>query len=243
MKMFSTIKKNSNFVFPKIMIIIAFILFNVFFLFSWFSNVATGRFVHVAELCINRYIENVTSNFKTYSLGKNSSDQFLEIRENMSGEIVSIDYKMEKIYDLAELFTKTLQQSIDNSSLFKNMPYKWDYDVVNDYGIVISIPLGIVSDSLFLNNLGPKIPVYVHFINSVFTQVKTRARDYGINNAILDVYLDITIHYEIVTPLGMEEKKIQYEFLLDSKVIQGKVPNLFGGRYETQSSFLEVTFP
>ena len=105
------------------------------------------------------------------------------------------------------------------------------------------MPLGVVSNSVFFANLGPKIPVYLHFIDSVLTQVKTKVTDYGINNALLEVYLNVTISYEIISPVTETKKTLDYQLLMDSKVIQGRVPNLYPGLFESQTTFFEVSFP
>ena len=110
-------------------------------------------------------------------------------------------------------------------------------------GIVLALPFGIVSDSVLFSNLGPNIPVSIHFIDSVLSQVKTNVTDYGINNVLLEVYLNVKISYEIVSPVMEEEKTLEYQLLMDSKVIQGVVPNWFSGAYQSQTTFFEVSFP
>jgi len=211
----------------------------VFGLFSWFSKKLTPKLIHISELSMNKYILHTASNFKIFTLEKNSSDHFLKITENKDGEISGIDYDMAKIYQLADNLTNDLENNMEQSPVlneFLNSPWK------SEEGLLLFFPVGLLSDSIFLANLGPKIPVLVKFIHSVFSSIKTRVRDYGINNVLLEVYLDVTISYEILTPITMEEKSFQYELLLDSKVIQGKVPSLYGGVLESRSAFFDVPF-
>ena len=73
--------------------------------------------------------------------------------------------------------------------------------------------------------------------------MKTNVTDYGINNVLLEVYLNVKISYEIVSPVMEEEKTLEYQLLMDSKVIQGVVPNWFSGAYQSQTTFFEVSFP
>ena len=104
------------------------------------------------------------------------------------------------------------------------------------------MPLGLVTDSPFLVNLGPKIPVTIRFIDSVFTNVRTRLTNYGINNAMIEVYLSISISYEVLLPVTKEEHQKNYELLIDSKLIQGQVPEWYNKAFESQSAFFELPF-
>ena len=223
------------------MLVIIAIIFCVYLLFSWFSRNLTPKLIHISELNMNKYILHTASDFKTVTLEKNASDKFLKITENQEGEITGIDYDMLKIYLLADQLTNKLESDISNSTILNNYIQKSEFHP-SEEGLLLFFPLGLLSDSIFLANLGPKIPVFVKFINSVFSSVKTRVRDYGINNVLLEIYLDVSISYEILTPITMEEKTFQYELLLDSKVIQGKVPSIYGGTMETRSAFFDIPF-
>ena len=150
---------------------------------------------------------------------------------------------MVEIYSLASELTAYLQESLKKAYQQKTIPYTNQTlnSKVTD-GIILDIPLGIISNSPFLANLGPKIPVTIRFINSVFSNVKTRLTNYGINNAMIEVYLNVTISYEVILPVTKETKEKSYELLIDSKLIQGKVPEWYNKSFESQSAFLELPF-
>ncbi len=230
-KKFSFRKKTSI----SIGIIFICIFINIFFFFTWFSQKATPKLTYLAESKMNQYISEITSNFQML-LENETMDQLLKVHTNQEGEILSMDYNMKSIYALADQLTNILQENIKKIKTNQN-------DKATTDGIFLLIPIGAVSDSVFLANLGPKIPILVHFVDSAFSNVKTRAKDYGINNALLEVYLDIQISYQILTPITMENKTFSYELLLGSKVIQGSVPDLYGAYMETRSAFFDVSFP
>lgn len=234
---------NLKFSFPfKIGIILAAIFFLTFVYFKKFSNEVTPKLIHIAKLSINKYIYHTTSDFKLLALEKNYSDKFLKVLENQDGEIISVDYDMPKIYQLAENLTNSLETNIINAQEL-NIYAANQKELKNvSQGLLLSLPIGVVSNSVFLANLGPRIPVLIRFINSVFSNVKTRVTNYGINNALMEIYLEVTINYEILTPVTMKEEQIKYELLLDSKVIQGQVPSLYGNVLESRSAFFEVPF-
>ena len=78
---------------------------------------------------------------------------------------------------------------------------------------------------------------------SVFTNVSTKVTDYGLNNALLNVVLKVRLGYQIITPSQKEKKTLEYELLISSSVIEGKVPNFYGGSMENKTTFFEVYFP
>lgn len=228
--------------FLKIVLLFFLIFFLVLFFLIRFNEKVTPKLVHVAELKLNKYMEHTASSFKLFQLEKNLSNQLLKIKENEKGEIQAIDYDMPKIYALAESFTNSLETNINQTDIFQDSNSILDADFSSKDGILLFLPIGVVSDYVFFSNLGPKIPVFIHFIGSIFSNIKTRVTDYGINNVLMEVFLEVSISYEILTPITMEEKELNYELLLDSKVIQGVVPNLYGGLMESKSVFFSVPF-
>lgn len=230
-----------NILYIKIGMIFISIISIILLLFSWFNKNITPKLIYLSEKNINKYIEHIASDFKIFILEKNASDEFLHVKENQQKEIVGLDYDMTKIYELANKLIETLEKNINDSSFLNQYTENNKFENIEE-GLVLYYPIGIISDSVFLSNLGPKIPVLIKFIPSIFSNVKSRVKDYGINNALLEVYLEISITYNIITPITEEEKKINYELLIDSKVIQGTVPNIYGGIMENRSVFFDIPF-
>ena len=212
-------------------------------LFTWFNKNASPKLIYIAEQNLTKYIDTVASDFQIFLDSSGKYEDFLQIKENEQGEISSVDYNMVEIYSLASELTAYLQESLKKAYQQKTIPYTNQTlnSKVTD-GIILDIPLGIISNSPFLANLGPKIPVTIRFINSVFSNVKTRLTNYGINNAMIEVYLNVTISYEVILPVTKETKEKSYELLIDSKLIQGKVPEWYNKSFESQSAFLELPF-
>ena len=52
--------------------------------------------------------------------------------------------------------------------------------------------------------------------------------------------MDISIQHEIITPVTFQTKDLKYEILLSAQIINGTVPSLYGGVYETKSNILNV---
>ena len=87
-----------------------------------------------------------------------------------------------------------------------------------------------------LTNLGPKIPVKVELIGSVKTNIKTIAKDYGLNNSLVEIYSITEVKVGVITPVNKGEYTLSYDILLDSKLIQGRIPYFYGGNIISEKS-------
>ena len=209
-------------------------------LFILFSFKATPKLVYLAKTNINKYVDHLASDYQKIIV-ETEDLNILTIKENASQEITSMNYDMNKVYKIAENLTIYLEENISSQAKL-NEYLQTNNSVASSKGLVLTFPLGQISESIFLSNLGPKIPVLVRFIDSVRTNVKTTVTDYGINNALLNISLEVKLSYEMITPITEQNQTLEYSILLDSQVIQGAVPNIYGGYLEDKSAFLELPF-
>ncbi len=88
----------------------------------------------------------------------------------------------------------------------------------------IKLPLGmLISRSLF-TTLGPDIEIEVLPVTLYKTDIKTDLVDYGINNSLFEVYLNVIIELETIIPLKQSTVNYNSNILLSSVVVQGEVP-------------------
>ncbi len=218
-------------------IFLVFIVLVTFIFYFLFNLAVSPKLVHIANLKLDDKIKEIASNYEIYNSLNSSFDNLFIVTLNDKKEILTLDYQMEEIYKMSKVVTDNLFDTIykigiDDASFYLNKKI----DMKQQDSIILMLPIGIVSNFVFLNNLGPRIPVIIHFINSVFTNVQTRLTNYGINNALLEVYLDVSLKYEIITPVLNEEKNLDFTILLGAKVIQGTVPEWYGNEMITKSS-------
>ena len=57
---------------------------------------------------------------------------------------------------------------------------------------------------------------------------------------MIEVYIDVSISHEIITPVTLQTKELKYEILIGAEIINGIVPSLYGGLYETKSNILNI---
>ncbi|KAB7707002.1 sporulation protein YunB [Bacillus aerolatus] len=97
----------------------------------------------------------------------------------------------------------------------------------NAEGIVYSVPLGQVTNNALLGNLGPKIPIRFHAIGDVITNVKSNVKPYGINNAYVEVFIEVEVNVQIIVPFATEMATVKQDIPVAMGMIRGEVPNFY----------------
>ena len=96
------------------------------------------------------------------------------------------------------------------------------------------------SNYALLSNLGPKIYVKVNFIGTMLTNIKSKITEYGINNALVELYVTIEVSQELISPVTDKEISLEYDVLIASQVINGSVPEFYGGIITEKSAALSI---
>ena len=69
------------------------------------------------------------------------------------------------------------------------------------------------------------------------TKVNTNIKNYGINNAIIEITLDIIVKEEVILPINTEEIKVTQTIPIAIKIIEGSVPSYYSGEINKSSTF------
>lgn len=207
-----------------IIIILMVILVNAVFLLYNFSDKVTPKMIEIAKIETNKEVYSIINNTVGNRLKKLDLTHLLKITKNANNEIVFAEYDLNTIYTIVGEITNTLEK--DNN--------------LHTEGILLKIPFGLVSKSMFLNSLGPKIPVKVAIVGNLLTNIKTKMTNYGINNVLAEVYIIVDITEQIIVPMTYENLKTNYEILISTFFINGKVPSFYGSSYETSSKIYDV---
>ena len=98
--------------------------------------------------------------------------------------------------------------------------------------------VGLINNNILLENLGFRIPCKVNFVNDIEINFKTKVTDYGLNNVLVELYLVVNVENDLLSPQGHETFKEDYEIVIASKVIMGRIPDYYGGMFEKSSSIV-----
>ena len=94
-------------------------------------------------------------------------------------------------------------------------------------GIIYEVPTGIIFNNALLANIGPKIPVRLNLVGDIITGIDTNVIDYGINNAIIEIDIKITINEQVLLPFSSKQISVTEKVPIAIKLIQGQIPNYY----------------
>ena len=104
-----------------------------------------------------------------------------------------------------------------------------------DNGIVCDIPLGVLLNNSLLVNFTTSIPIKFSFIGTVTSNMFTNAKEYGFNNALIEIGVEVTIKEQITMPHSTKNIPVTTKINLATQVIQGQVPLYYNGSFTTSS--------
>jgi len=218
------------------------VVINAFLLFNLYSKNTTEKAVNVIQKKLDKIIYQFFTDLVTDDvINLDSAGDLLEINKNSKDEIISVNYNLEKTYKILTEVSRILKVGISNLENGKLDVKIYDkYLESNKNGLILNIPFFLGVNNIFLNNLGPKIPILINFNETLLTNIKTKVTNYGFNNALLEIYITVEIEKLIITPIIKSQDKFYYDILIGALVINGSVPEFYGGTYQNSSGILDI---
>lgn len=246
MRMMLKQRRTSKKYFSMVIIIIISIITLSFLFINYYSKKAIPLLVSYAEAETKKLTILVINKAVTKQISNMNTEELFDVTYNKDGEIILIDFNskntskiLSTMTSLVELNLRAIEEGkIDMLELPDNSLEQYDMNLL-EKGIIFEIPLGIVTNSAFLHNLGPKIPVKLSLIGDVSTGFSTKIEEYGINNALLKVTIDIEVDTQIILPITSNKITIDCSIPIAIKVIQGKIPNYYLNGFTTKSNIVQ----
>ena len=213
-------------------IIITFILiFFITFLILRLINIETKKvLVPYLNNDMKKYSLQIINSSIIENNDKKYFDDLIITEKNNSGEIIGVDFDTLK---LNKLLANINNNVIINLNSLEKGEFETTYGVNNG---IYSIPFYIFSNNILLKNLGFEMPFKIKVIGNAISNIKTDLKDYGINNTIVTVYINMNINMQVILPFKTDEIKVNTEIPVMMKIINGKVPDVYGGMYSVNSS-------
>lgn len=217
----------------KIKIIMLFVfLFSFLFLYI-LNKIAMPVILEYANIETKRMSIEVLR-----GVGLNEVNMLLKDKElfvmnkNNEGEIESIDFDTILINETLLVIAKNVRKRLKEVEKGENLPDEvyFDRDISKlKKGIVFEVPTGIIFKNSFLTNLGPSIPVKIKYLGNVGLDIKTSVTEYGINSALIKIYIYIEVEQSTILPFKTKTVKATSEIPVIIKVVKGNVPNYITG--------------
>ena len=140
------------------------------------------------------------------------NDIFYTEKDN-NGNVEIINYNSKVVNEVLSVSSK---RALEN---FEKIEDKND-------GIVTFVPLGIVTNNIFFENLGPKVPVKLNLDGNILTSLKTNVKEYGINSALIQISVRIEANVQIIIPFYTKEISVINEVPISIKIAKGNVSSI-----------------
>ncbi|MGN0973147.1 MAG: sporulation protein YunB [Bacilli bacterium] len=193
-----------------------------------YASIETERFItSLINNTIDKKILNEFSNSEIFVQDSSNSDfYYTDINREVLNEIL-IDIISNVEDDLTNIENGDLADVKLPDSITNN-----EYNKLKK-GIVISVPTGSLFNNSAIANLGPKIPVKIRLLGNVTGNINISAKEYGINNTLLEVYVDILVNEQIVLPISSKVISTKTKVMIGTRLIQGQVPDTMLGNVST----------
>lgn len=211
----------------QIIIITAIICIIVYTLLNRFTvkskdileDIANNKSTEISNIIINESLKEVIIN--------NNLQSIINITQNDSDEITNIDLNTTTANKILYEVNNSMMKNINNmeNNKLKNLNLEYFDEKEN----IFKVPFGIIHDIPILIPLSPNIPFKVKILGNVTNEIITEVKEYGINNSIIELRIKCIINLQIILPFKSKNIKNEKNILLSSQIIQGKVPDYYGG--------------
>lgn len=237
-------KKKKNFLFFTLLIMAV----AVFLMINFIGKTIGSKLMEYAKVEVGRIARYVVN----YSVSSNNikemaaKDLFV-VNKNRNDEIQTVDFDPVMINEILNSITENVinnfkaieSGNLEVINLSNGFLINTDVDKLKQ-GIITEIPIGIITDNALLSNLGPKLPVKLSIAGEIESYVDTKIDYYGINNALITVYVNIDVSQQIYMPIAVDRIIISQKIPIAIKMMQGVVPNCYFGGLTTSSVIKDI---
>lgn len=176
----------------------------------------------------------------------NINNLFL-ITNDSAGEIKSIDFNTALINKYLTTATKNIQKNLKLIEKGDIEKVEYKADLLESYdekalknGIIYYLNSGFIFNNPIFANFGKQIPIKISLTGDVITNISTELTNYGINNALIKVYVNIHISQQVILPYYEKPVELKTKVPIALKLVNGTVPNYYGNLNTTTPS---ITLP
>lgn len=182
-------------------------------------NYSIGEMKRIISIIINRSINSDI-------LDKDDMDNLFVLTKNNNDEIITISLDSIIANKIIDHISDACEDNLRLVEEGKYRELKKKFNIGEEY---FYVPSGIIFKNSLFSSIGPKIPINLRIIGNVTSEIKTDVKNYGINNSLITISSEITVEMMIVLPFSSDHVRITNLVPLSIRLIQGKVPEIYGG--------------
>ena len=212
-----------------IILVILFIVIVSFIEIKYFSHKSETILLDYSSNKITNIINEIINESINNKIYRYKYNDIIKIDGQNNENITSIDFDNEIVNSMLYMVSDEILGKIKllESNNYDNLNLKY----ISSNDKVYYVPYGVIYGSSVLSNLGPKIPFKISLVGSTNNETKINIDEYGINSSKVEVVLNINFKMMVLLPFKSKEIVINKTIILDSKIIQGKVPDYYGGMF------------
>ena len=214
------------------------------------SKVFTPILLETAELEINKFSTIVVNKAISQVLeDKINTNEIFSTITDEKGNVQTVDFNPIIVNQILNVATTVVQNNLRmlEEGNLENVGI-YDINIKKDklskirQGIIAEIPIGVIFKNSILSNIGPKIPIRMHYLGDVNSNIKTKITPYGINNALVEISIHLQMTAQIILPFITDKMNLECDIPIAIKMIQGNIPSYYGGGLLKDSSIYSIPF-
>ena len=210
----------------SIYIFIITVLVSVFLYFIYLNNKVKETLTNYVDVEVERVFTNIINRVLRENNVK-FNDYLIYNKEDKN----NISYDIDKDNEYTDFVSEKINEELYNlENEYIDNKYDYKYYDKNKYkyirkGLLYEFSFNSINNNILFGNLGASIPIKISFLGSVNSNIEIVSKDYGINNIIIEAYLNISVKSYTTMPVGSNIKDVSIKELVFVDIINGKVPN------------------
>ncbi|MDO5793240.1 MAG: sporulation protein YunB [Turicibacter sp.] len=191
-------------------------------LYAIVMNYASKQTINIATLIIKEAIGQ--SELVSFNV-----EDVIHFEENDKGYVSSVYINTPELNRLLVSATHQVEEKLllvesgDLSELGLDAIYGGPYED----GVLLSVPLTAALNLSLFHEYGPRFPVSAKVIGNAVTDIVTDVKPYGINNAMLEISLKVTVRMKVTLPFKSDETVVSVASPIVIKMITGQTPEYY----------------
>ena len=184
---------------------------------------------------IEQFTSAVLVHYKREIFTSEALTDWIIVNRDEKGEILSIEYDMTSLNQLADQLVYDAESTIyqvqlghyqaKDDSRYERVLEK----ISTEQGVVGRVPLETALSFPLLSWLGIQIPVRFKTMTNFSQEILTEVTDYGINDTMVKISVRVTMNQEMVLPFFHEIYPSEYTFPVALRLVKGRVPEVYLG--------------
>ncbi len=222
----------------KFIILIIILIIGLLISFRYISKTVTPVLLNYAEVEAKKFI-NIIINKSIIESNIDDIDNLVIVKHS-DGLINSVDFNVNIVNNMLAKVGDRIDANMKlfEDGLLKDIPGYDNNDLKK--GIIYRLPSGLFFKDNIISNIGPKIPVKIDMRGSITTNINTKLTNYGINNALIEISINIILEEQLVLPFTIKNITLENNIPIVLKMIEGSVPKYYSNGINQTSPIVTI---